>query len=280
MFSRKDFKQKWSVLFFWRLEIKYKWNPLRTLPTVKPTVKIFLFFVLVCPCAYILINYIQLFWSIKTTSYNHLGGGMFIHFSEREMYIRGGVISKTGRNVCPEFPRNVNGNWGKCMKPKGEGAPVYTFLRGWGSKMYKKNHPSSLAWKATSRNECFHTALQTFTVVSILILQDQWYSHRPCRPWAGPLWGADSSKDQRRLEEGNEKGSATPGLYWTYSIWLIQPVNANFPLRSVFLMMLIFSILHHQFAQIPSDTLVSDSMTYRQHHPQCTYLLNEYKRDL
>ena len=23
------------------------------------------------------------------------------------------------------------------------------------SKMYKKNHPSSLAWKATSRNECF-----------------------------------------------------------------------------------------------------------------------------
>ena len=57
---------------------------------------------------------------------------MFIHFSQREMYIRGGVISKTGRNVCPEFPRNVNGNWGKCMKPKGEGAPVYTFLRGWG----------------------------------------------------------------------------------------------------------------------------------------------------
>ena len=57
---------------------------------------------------------------------------MFIHFSQREMYIWGGVISKTGRNVCPEFPKNENGNWGKCMKPKGEGGPVYTFLRGWG----------------------------------------------------------------------------------------------------------------------------------------------------
>lgn len=52
---------------------------------------------------------------------------MFIHFSEREMYIRGGVISKTGRNVCPEFPRNVNGNWGKCMKPKGGGPRLYIF---------------------------------------------------------------------------------------------------------------------------------------------------------
>ena len=136
MFSRKDFNQKWSVLFFWRLEIKYKWNPLRTLPTVKPTVKIFLFFVLVCPCAYILINYIQLFWSIKTTSYNHLGGGMFIHFSEREMYIRGGGHLENREKCMPGIPQERKWKLGKMYEAEGGGGPrLYIFKGvglGWG----------------------------------------------------------------------------------------------------------------------------------------------------
>ena len=112
-----------------------------------------------------------------------LGGVCSYIFPNVKCIFGGGVISKTGRNVCPEFPKNENGNWGKCMKPKGEGGPVYTFLRGWGCYILAEK----LAFHAPAP-ELFYAAPASITSQSSSLI----------RPIASSSFTCDQPKDTKR----------------------------------------------------------------------------------
>ena len=88
--------------------------------------------IMVCSCACIYVFWLHQNYA-ETTSYKHFFGGVSIHFfATWNVYLGGGGISKSGRNVWRRFPSKKSRQGEKCIHRWGGPPPEYTFLRGWG----------------------------------------------------------------------------------------------------------------------------------------------------
>ena len=73
-----------------------------------------------------------LFWSIKTTSYNHFGGGMFIHFCPTWNVYSGGGHLENREKCMPWIPQEWKWKLGKMYEAEGGGGPRLYIFKGVG----------------------------------------------------------------------------------------------------------------------------------------------------
>ena len=116
---RKSFNQKKCWYFFWRFKTGLVASTWCFFSSSKPTVKICLFFVLVCPCAYILIIF-NYFDRLKLPRTTILGGYVHTFFPTWNVYSGGGHLEN--REKCmPWIPQEWKWKLGKMYEAEGGG---------------------------------------------------------------------------------------------------------------------------------------------------------------